>query len=210
MSHDVAKTLWLIPCFGLIFPTVLGRPFQSQLDTSCRYVVYVIKEHRNEAVISGSWRKVNVNGHFCDNIQSSGMEPWKKPFHRMQGNFITDLLNDGYGIHTVAEWSGNSPRIILERYVRILPSDFARASVTLPRNELQSLLKNKELHQEKCVTKSVIQEGKRGALNATSNKNPLFSRTSRKGKQGITWSADGEGFEPTVRSPVRRFSRPVP
>ncbi|MCL2120047.1 MAG: hypothetical protein FWH27_16645 [Planctomycetaceae bacterium] len=113
----------------------------------------------------------------------------------MQGNFITDLLNDGYGIHTVAEWSGNSPRIILEHYVRILPSDFARASVTLPRNELQSLLKNKELHQEKCVTKSVIQEGKRGALNATSNKNPLFSRTSRKGKQGITWSADGEGFD---------------
>ena|GEM_PF-5569005 len=172
--------------------------------------VYVVAEHRGQVDVTGSWRDVNVNVDLRDYIQSSGMEPWKKPFHRMRGNFITDLLNDGYGIHTVAEWSGNSPRIILEHYARVLPRDFARASVTLRRNELQSLLANKELRQEKGVTKSVTQEGICNSINATANKNPLFSRTTRKGKQGIIRSADGEGFEPPVRSPVRRFSRPVP
>lgn len=34
--------------------------------------------------------------------------------------------------------------------------------------------------------------------------NPTFPRKS------LVKSADGEGFEPTVRSPVRRFSKPVP
>ena len=157
--------------------------------------IYVIEEHRGNIDITGSWRSLNVNNKLREYIQKSGMEPWKKPFHRMRGNFITDLLNDGYGIHTASAWSGTSPRIILEHYARVLPSDFARASVTLPRNELLSFLGNKELHQEKGVTKSVTQEGKRDAINATGNKKPLFSSTTRNGKQGRIGKTDGEGFD---------------
>ena len=57
----------------------------------------------------------------------AGITPWPKLLQNLRASFETDLLNNEYGefgIHTIAEWLGHSPIVMLKHYKRIKKADY--------------------------------------------------------------------------------------
>ncbi len=59
-------------------------------------------------------------------IRRAGLEPWPKPFHAMRASCETELT-EKFRVQAVAAWLGNSPKIALRHYLRVLPEHFDRA-----------------------------------------------------------------------------------
>ncbi len=52
--------------------------------------------------------------------------PWPKPFHGLRASCETELV-ERFPVQTVASWLGNSPKVALKHYLRVLPEHFVKA-----------------------------------------------------------------------------------
>ena len=121
----------------------------------------------------------------------------------MRASHQTELEKD-FSLHVVCSWLGNSPKVAQRSYLLVTSDDFQKA--------IQGV--------EKSGTKSGTVKRNSGTISGTASASTVSQNVAKaQAKQGsddvslgkhLEKQADGEGFEPTVRLPVRRFSKPVP
>ena len=166
---------------------------------------YVVDKpiYRAAANTGEGWKNANLRTQFLKIIGLAKVSSWPRLFHSMRASRQTELERE-FPLHVVCAWLGNSPKIAQRSYLLVTSEDFQKAIST----------------PQKSGTKSGTIKGKSGTISGTASvrtesqeianhqgkqrRNAVFPGESQKS------SADGEGFEPTVRSPVRRFSKPVP
>ena len=108
-----------------LFPELIG-PLTEPFEAAPQRAVYVITRHRLQAESPAGWRNSNLRTRFEKIIRRAGLEPWPKPFHAMRASCETELTEE-FPVQAVAAWLGNSPKIALRHYLRVLPEHFDRA-----------------------------------------------------------------------------------
>jgi site-specific recombinase XerD len=56
-----------------------------------------------------------------------GVLPWPKLWQNMRSTRETELVNEGYPLHTVCTWLGNSPRVAFQNYLQVVKEHHQRA-----------------------------------------------------------------------------------
>jgi integrase len=56
-----------------------------------------------------------------------GIVPWPKLWQNMRSTRETELIDEGYPIHTVCAWLGNSPKVALKHYLQVAKEHHLRA-----------------------------------------------------------------------------------
>lgn len=86
----------------------------------------MVTRHRSQADGPGGWRNSNLRTRLEKIIGQAGLEPWPKLFHALRASFETELV-ERFPVQTVAAWLGNSPKVALTHYLRMLPEHFNKA-----------------------------------------------------------------------------------
>ncbi len=131
-------------------------------------------------------------------IERAGAAQWPRLWHNLRATRQTELENQ-YPTHVVCAWLGNSESVAREHYLQVTDEHFAKATGELLRRPIKA-------------AQNAAQSGAVSPRNEPVAKaGPLAITEHYEGSRYFTvLQAVGEGFEPPVRFPVRRFSRPVP
>ncbi len=120
-AHHEGGQYRLIPFFPeLVTPLLEAQEF---VPTGS---VYVISRHRSQAESPKGWRNTNLRSDFLDIIWRAKVKEWPKLFHALRGSCETELV-ERFPIQTVTKWLGNSPKVALKHYLRVLPEHFKKA-----------------------------------------------------------------------------------
>ena len=68
----------------------------------------------------------NLRKMFLEILKRAGLEPWPRLFHNLRGSLETDLF-EHHAAHVVVNWLGNSPQTALTHYLKVRPTDIAKA-----------------------------------------------------------------------------------
>lgn len=149
------------------------------------------------------WRNANLRTQFLKVLGRAKVQSWPRQFHSMRASRRTELGKD-FPLHVFCSLLGKSPKVAQRSYLLVTSDDFKKA--------IQGV--------EKSGTKGGTVKRKSGTMSGTASASTLSQNLAKtQAKQGSDGvfpgkceekQADGEGFEPTVRSLVRRFSKPVP
>jgi hypothetical protein len=60
-------------------------------------------------------------------INRAGLQPWPRMFQNLRATRETELTQ-GFPLHVVTAWIGNTPRVASRHYLQVRDSDFERAS----------------------------------------------------------------------------------
>jgi integrase len=102
-----------------IFPEL--RPYlETAWDDAPVGSEFVITRYRK--------RNSNLRTHLCRIIRKAKLTPWPKLFQNLRSTRETELLNEGWKIHQVCAWIGNSQPIAMEHYLQVTATDFAKAA----------------------------------------------------------------------------------
>ncbi len=102
-----------------IFPEL--RPYlEKAWDEAPEGSEFVITRYRD--------RNCNLRTQLCRIIKRAKLVPWPKLFQNLRSTRETELLNDGWKIHQVCGWIGNSEPVAMEHYLQVTESDFAKAA----------------------------------------------------------------------------------
>jgi integrase len=71
----------------------------------------------------GQLRNVLINA-----IKRAGVEPWPRLWHNMRASRQTELLAEGYAMHVVCSWLGNTPAVAADSYLQVTEDDYQRAA----------------------------------------------------------------------------------
>jgi integrase len=113
-----------IPIFADIREPLLEASEQAEDGA-----VYVIEKHRSQAEGPGGWKNSNFRSALHKMIRRAGLKPWPKPFHAMRASFETELV-EMVPVQTAAAWLGNSPKIAMKHYLRVMPEHAEKARNT--------------------------------------------------------------------------------
>lgn len=83
---------------------------------------YVITRYRDA--------NANLRTQLTRIIKKAKLSPWPKLFQNLRSTRETELLNEGWKIHQVCAWIGNSQPVALEHYLQVTDADFAKAAGT--------------------------------------------------------------------------------
>ena len=114
-----------------LFPELI-EPLKAARQEAGEDDVYVITKHAPRYLKKVADRskldlvKANLGSIFAKFVKKAGITPWSKIINNVRASWITDLLDGKYqtsdqpfGIHVIAEWAGNSPKVILRYYSRV-------------------------------------------------------------------------------------------
>jgi integrase len=176
-AHHPGQGQRVIP----LFPELI-KPLQEVFETTPIGAVHVITRHRAQAESPGGWRNSNLRTTFEKIIRRAGLVPWPRLFHAMRASFETDLV-ERFPVQTVAAWLGNSPKIALKHYLRVLPEHFDKA-----------------VKGGNRVAQKAAQQGAVLARKGSQAKsgNPINAERYGTLRYCTCVKADGEGFEPPV------------
>ncbi len=163
-------------------------------------------------------------------IEDAGLVVWPRLFHNLRSSRQTDL-EDTFKPKVVCAWLGNSEAISRKHYIQVTEHDYAKA-VRQPEPETAQTVAdcNKGINGEESRTESqngellrrcveAAQQTAQSALATGDHACQLDGdcavwsakwHSANRGQPRTNSKAVGEGFEPPVRFPARRFSRPVP
>jgi len=145
-----------------------------------------------------AWSRCNLRTTFGRIIRRAGLEPWPRLWHSLRASCESDLAQ-AFPLATVTKWLGNTPSVALRHYVDPTETAFRQALTWVPKaaqNPAQQ-----------------TQESSGRTMNFRSDRlseMPSFPEHSAICQIMHTCPAEGVGFEPTVRLPSQRFSRPSP
>ena len=111
----------IIPLFPDLAP-YLTEAFEAAPDGA----THVITHHRSQADGPGKWKNSNLRTMLAKIIWRAGLDTWPKPFHALRASLETELV-ERFPIQAVSAWLGNSPKVALKHYLRVLPEHFDRA-----------------------------------------------------------------------------------
>jgi integrase len=107
------------PRYIPIFPEL--RPYlEKAWDEAPEGSEFVITRYRD--------RNSNLRTQLCRIIKRAKLIPWPKLFQNLRSTRETELLNEGWKIHQVCAWIGNSEPVVMEHYLQVTESDFAKAA----------------------------------------------------------------------------------
>jgi integrase len=173
-----------------MFPELVG-PLRDAFESAPEGASHVITRHRSTADSESGWRGCNLRTRFEKIICRAGLTPWPRLFHALRASCETELV-ERFPVQVVTAWLGNSPKVALKHYLRVLPEHFDRALGGALQNPVQHAAETARKGRQAQPTARVI-----------AGENDTLPR-------GASGSADGEGFEPPVDSRLQRFSRPPP
>jgi hypothetical protein len=95
--------------------------------------VYVVggetgDRYRQKSKTPNGWKNCNLRTPFQHLLRRAALKPWPRLFGAMRASRETELARDGFPIHTVTAWLGNTPRIALKHYLMVTDGDFNRAT----------------------------------------------------------------------------------
>jgi hypothetical protein len=61
-------------------------------------------------------------------VKRAGLTPWPKLFQNLRSSRETELVQQGFPEHVVAQWIGHTQKVAREHYLRVTESDFERAT----------------------------------------------------------------------------------
>jgi integrase len=189
-EHHPGKATRTIPLFPELRPT-LDEAFALAAEGA----VYVVDERmRASSQGKAGWRNCNLRTTFEKIIHRAGLTPWPRLFHNLRSSRQTELAEQ-FPSHVVCSWLGNSEDIARKHYYQTTDEHFIRALG----NAEQAKQNPKQL--EAVSGRGESQPETVNTVSAEKSESMLFPAIIE---------ADGEGFEPPVRFPVQRFSRPPP
>lgn len=130
-------------------------------------------------------------------IERAGASQWPRLWHNLRASRQTELENQ-YPTHVVCAWLGNSEAVAREHYLQVTDEHFARAS--------GELLKRPHKAAQNAAQSVAVSPRNEHVTKAE----PAAIAEDYDGLRCFTvLQAVGEGFEPPVTFPPRRFSRCV-
>ena len=72
--------------------------------------------------------RINLRTQFLRILRAAGIEPWPRIFQNLRATRETELLGQGFNLHEVCRWLGNSPRVAHEHYLVVTDASFSRAA----------------------------------------------------------------------------------
>lgn len=189
-EHQPGKATRTIPLFPELRPT-LDEAFALAAEGA----VYVVDERmRASSQGKAGWRNCNLRTTFEKIIHRAGLTPWPRLFHNLRSSRQTELAEQ-FPSHVVCSWLGNSEDIARKHYYQTTDEHFARAIG--------------DAEQAKQNPKQLAAVSSRNE-SQPETANAVFAGKSETVHFQAISNTDGEGFEPPVRFPVQRFSRPPP
>jgi integrase len=102
-----------------IFPEL--RPYlEAAWDEAPEGTEFIITRYRD--------RNCNLRTQLNRIIKKAKLTAWPKLFQNLRSTRETELLNEGWKIHQVCAWIGNSEPVAMEHYLQVTESDFAKAA----------------------------------------------------------------------------------
>ena len=192
-AHNPGGGQRIIP----LFPELV-RPLIEASEQAPKGAEFVVTRHRSQADSPEGWRNSNLRTRFNKMVRRAGLTPWPKPFHAMRASFETDLT-ERYPVQVASAWLGNSPKVALAHYLRVLPEHFEKATrEPINANERPAQIPAHQPPVEACQP------------SPRNEKSPVIAANDRAWGVMETPQADGRGFEPPLDFRPKRFSRPPP
>lgn len=77
-------------------------------------------------------RNANLRTQLTRIIKKAKLTPWPKLFQNLRATRETELINEGWKIHQVCAWIGNSEPVAMEHYLQVTEADYAKAAGMTP------------------------------------------------------------------------------
>ena len=199
-EHHAGKESRVMPLFPLLRPH-LEQAFEAATD-GAEYVI-AHETYRKATQGPSGWKNCNLRTQMEKIIRRVGLVQWPRLFHNLRATRETELAEE-FPIHVVAAWMENTPRVALKHYLQVTDADFEKA-IQAPAEREGSLALHNPVQQ-------VAANGRMGsqANSWEAKKIPVSQHSAASCDSVQSGVADGEGFEPPVRSPVQQFSRLPP
>ena len=75
----------------------------------------------------GNWSGANLRTQLTRIIQRPGLVKWPRIWHNMRASRQTELAAEGYEVHVICEWMGNSEEIGNKHYLHVTENHFRKA-----------------------------------------------------------------------------------
>lgn len=210
-EHHPGKESRALP----LFPELL--PYLNESYAADPEAVYVVDErYRKAAMGPAGWRNINLGTQMKRILGVAEVEVWPRIFHNLRSSRETELV-ETYPLPVVAAWMGHSVDVAVKHYCQVTDDHFARAAGTVEatgaggeKTVQKAVQSATEMHRIAPRGRNLSNaserepDPQRQAPRQVATKRDDGSSKPRKRK------ADGVGFEPTVRLPVRQFSRLLP
>ena len=102
----------------------LVEPLREAFEAAPEGAVFIVSRHRSQADVTSDWRATNLRSRFENIIAKAGLKPWPRLFHALRASCETDLLDRHIPIQAITTWLGNSPKVALKHYLKVLPEHF--------------------------------------------------------------------------------------
>ncbi len=219
-EHHPDKATRTIPLFPELKP-YLDQSFE-QAEDGAEFVVDSV--YRKSAMKRTGWKNSNLRTTFTKIIKRAGLAAWPRPFHNLRASRETELI-ECYPIQVVTDWLGNTPSIAMKHYLMTTEEHFQRAIETViesshsePKAVIE--LSKKSGAESSALDANLAQNRAQHSFATNRSESKMNRQNTDKNKKmqrpaiGCETlhfdKADGEGFEPPVELPLRRFSKPVP
>ena len=197
------KATRIIPIFPeLVEPLLAARQEANEND------VYVITKHAPRYLKKVQDRSklskisANLGTIFAKFVKKAGIKAWSKVVNNIRASWISDLLDGKYqtpdqqfGIQVIAEWAGNSPKVILRYYGRVRPQVFDQ--VTQFNEQIKSGTPVKSFFRRETLVKQESNADFEVAQNPS-------QYTAVRG--GIEWNPDHDEVEGNEPKPLKSGS----
>jgi hypothetical protein len=102
-----------------IFPEILAH-LQAVWEEAPEGTEYVITRYRDTST--------NLRTQLHRIIRKAGLEPWPKLFQNLRATRQTELADEGYPMHVICKWIGNSEAVAREHYLQVTDEHFRQAA----------------------------------------------------------------------------------
>jgi integrase len=124
-EHLPGKAYRVVPLFN-----ELREPLEELWEQTPKGTTFVINRYRDP--------KQNLRTQLTKIILRAGLKPWAKLWHNLRATRQTELAQQGFPMHVICDWIGNSPEIAAEHYLRTTEADFQRALSMTEKNPGQN------------------------------------------------------------------------
>ena len=200
VEHHEGRGVRSVPIFPELMPYL-----QAAWDLAPEGSEYVVDKpgYREAANTGEGWKNSNLRTQFLKKLAKAGVTPWARLFHSMRASRQTELERE-FPLHVVCSWLGNSPKVANRSYLLTTDADFEKA---FSERGTESGTVNRRGDEKSGTFCGTIDS--RTEPHEQEKDPSIHMEKVTFPKELAVKLTDGEGFEPTVQSPVLRFSRPV-
>ena len=126
----------------------------------------------DEFVFSERYREctdANIYNAMCRVLRSAEVQRWPDLWRNLRASRESELLQQGYNIKDVCQWLGNTPKVVMDHYLRSDPDALRRATRTSRPEEHES--------PEGAAQSGVVTDGDRGDLSGDLHRAALSERS---------------------------------